>query len=325
MYDIDLDIDFGFDMDGDEVGIFGQVTGEVTNIDNNEWGLLITIEGENGTTVLTSEEWMQTLFLGSEPAVGDTITGYFINQAFMLAIYPPQHAASVIVNHDMKDEHGLPFITVDRFFEHYEGMLTSSDGQLVVNVGDDTNITLQDGEAFDGELAGRMLVVTYYITTRSLPPQALPEQIIVLFEQITTGPAYVDDYFEADDVDPHYDVVINGVPFPGAMAIFVGDDPLFPTHVELAPMAAYLTNTELDWNANTNEVTLVGVNGTISFIVGGYDFVVNGETVTLFQPSVDFYGTVYVPILFFRDVFGMGSAYSQHGVININSEAVDMY
>jgi len=305
---------------------FGQITGEVTNIEDNEWGLTITIVGENGTTNFTSNEWSNTLFLGSAPAVGDTITGFHVMEMFMLSIYPPQHPASVIVNHDFYDEHGLPFITVDRFYEHYEGQLISADGQLVVNIGDDTNITLQDGEVFDGELEGRMLVVTYYITTRSLPPQALPEQIIVLFEQITTGPAYLDDYYlGVDAADPHYDVVINGVPFPGPMAIFVGEDAIFPTHVELAPVALYLTNTDTDIDWNDNAVTLEGINGTISFILGEYDFILNGETVTLNQPSVGFYGNVFVPILFFRDVFGMGSAYSQHGVIYLSLDADDMY
>ena len=309
----------------DEAPIFGSVIGEVVSIeDANEYGdLRIQIDGEDGSTVFMT--YFNTFTLGAAPEVGTTITGYFVMEPFMMAIYPPQHNVTVIVNNDDFQDDGIPFVYVCRFFEHSEGQLISADGELVVNIGDDTDITLQSGEAFDGELAGRMLVVTYAITTRSMPPQAIPIQIIVLYERAVTGPEFVElpDDWVYEDVDDWYCIVIDGEGLVGPHALFMDQDVDFQTHVELIPVAEYL-GAEVEWNLETGEVNLEGLNGNISFIVGSNDFTVNGETVTLHHASEDFYGMLAVPVLFFRDVFGMASAYSFEGRIYIGSEESDM-
>jgi len=321
-----------FDMD--DMPAFGSVTGKIVSIDVNENGdQSIQIEGENGTAVLMT--YFNTFTLGSTPEIGDTVTGYFAMDMPMALIYPPQHMVSVIVNNDSFQDDGLPFVHACRFFERdvnfsgNDGQLISADGQLVINLGgDNTEVTLQNGEAFDGELAGRMLVVTYVMATFSIPPQTTPIQIIVLYERAETGPEFVelpDDWDGGtDDYIPHYDVLIDGEGLVGAHVIFVGEDAIFPTHAELVPVAAAL-GAEVEWNQETNEVVLEGLNGSISFIAGSYDFTVNGETITLYQPSVDFYGTLYVPVLFFRDIYGMPSAYSFEGRIYIDSVESDMH
>jgi len=308
-----------------------QVTGEVVSIETTGFGdQVIQITGDDGTTNLVT--YFNTFFLGDTPEVGDTITGYFILEPFMMAIYPPQHNVSVIVNSSFQDD-GLPFIHVCRFMprdgESFgdNDQLVSLDGELVINLGgENTVITLQNGDDFDGELAGRMLVVTYAMATFSIPPQTTPIEIIVLYERAVTGPESIElpDGWEYDfDFEEWYCIVIDGEGLPGAHAIFMDEDSYFQTHVELVPVAEFL-GAEVEWNQDTNEVTLEGRTGSISFVVGAYDFTVNGETVTLLQPSVDFYGSLYVPVLFFRDVFGMPSAFSFEGRIYINSEECDM-
>jgi len=304
--------------------VFGSVTGEVVSIEDELGDLRIQIEGEDGATVFLT--YFNTLTLGDAPEVGDTITGFYIIEPFMMAIYPPQHTASVIVNNDSFQEDGIPFIHVCRFYgtDLYGGFpqLISADGELVINL--DTEIILQNGEPFDDVLVGRMMVVIYDMTTRSLPPQTTPIQIIVLYERAVTGPETIGDDWEGDtDVDPWYCIVIDGEGLVGAHAIFLDDEVDFQTHVELVPVAEHL-GAEVEWNHDTNEVTLEGRIGSISFIVGSNDFVVNGETITLFHPAVDFYGSLYVPVLFFRDVFGMPTAYSFEGRIYIGSEESDM-
>jgi len=305
--------------------IFGSVTGQVVSIeDANEYGdKRIQIEGEDGATVLVT--YFNTFTMGSAPKVGTNITGFFIQESFMMAIYPPQHNVSVIVNIDEVQEDGIPFVYVCRFFEYGEGQLISSDGELVVNVGDDTDIILQSGEAFDGEIAGRMLVVTYAITTRSLPPQALPIQIVVLYERAVTGPEFVElpEDWEFEDVEPWYCIVIDGEGLVGPNSLFMDWEMSHQSHVELIPVAEFL-GAEVEWNQETNVVTLEGRNGSISFVVGSNDFTVNGETVTLYHASEDFYGMLVVPVLFFSDVFGMASAYAFEGRIYIDSVDTDM-
>ncbi|MCL2377713.1 MAG: copper amine oxidase N-terminal domain-containing protein [Defluviitaleaceae bacterium] len=330
--DVADDSDFDFELPLD-VPVFGFVTGEVVNIDTNDFGeRSIQIEGEQGTAFLTT--YFNTFILGGTPEVGETITGYFALDMPMAMIYPPQHVVSVIVNNDSFQDDGLPFVHVCRFFERSEStfgagdQLISADGELIINLGGDTEITLQNGDAFDGEIAGRMLVVTYAMNTFSIPPQTTPIQIIVLYERAVTGPEFVelpDDWADGlEDWEPHYDIVIDGEGLVGALVIFIGEDAVFPTHLELVPVAEAL-GAEVYWNQSSNTVTLEGLNGNITFTPGSYDFTVNGEIVTLAQPSVDFYGTVYVPILFFRDVFGMASAYSFEGRMYISSTESDMY
>jgi len=311
---------------------FDFVTGEVVNIHtNNADETFFHIEGENGAAVLMT--YFNTLTLGDTPEVGDTVTGYFPLELWMTMIYPPQHMVSVIVNNDSFQDNGIPFVHVCRFYERGDGFgphqqLISGDGELVVNIFDDTDIILQSGEAFDGELAGRMLVVTYAMNTFSIPAQTTPIQIIVLYERAVTGPEFVElpDGWEygVQGFEPHYDIVVEGEGLVGAHVIFVGEDAIFPTHLELAPVAEAL-GAAVEWNRDTNMVTLEGLNGGISFVAGSYDFTVDGETVTLLQPSVNFYGTIYVPILFFRDVFGMASAYSQEGRFFISRVESDMH
>ncbi|MCL2572785.1 MAG: copper amine oxidase N-terminal domain-containing protein [Defluviitaleaceae bacterium] len=314
-------------LDMTEGSIFGNVTGEIVSIDEaiEMGGQRIQIEGEDGATVLMTH--FNTFTLGRAPEVGDTITGFFILEPFMMAIYPPQHTATVIVNNDDVQEDGIPFIHVDRFFTHFDSdQLISADGELVINIGaDTTEVTLQSGDAFEGDFAGRMLLVTYAMSTRSLPPQTTPIQIVVLYEMPVTGPEFVElpDDWEVEDVEPWYCIVVDGEGLVGPLALFMDEEMDFQTHVELMPVAEHL-GAYVNWDQDTNIVTLEGRIGSISFEVGSYEFIVDGETVALYHSSVDFYGTVFVPVLFFRDVFGMPAAYAFEGRIYISSTESDM-
>jgi len=316
-----------YDFQHEEMPVFGSLTGTVVSIEVIDADFsIINVESEYGAAVFMTN--FNTFTLGNEPEIGDTITGHYLLGMPMIAIYPPQYNVSVIVNNDSVQDDGLPFVHVCRFFPlSYgdDGQLISADGQFIVNVGSDTEVILQNGEAFDGELAGRMLVVTYAITTRSLPPQAIPIQIVVLYEMAVTGPEFVelpDDWDFDLDFEPHFDIFIDGEGLADANAIFVGDDAIFPTHVPVEAVANAF-GVQVSWDRDTNIVTMEGLNGAVSFVIGSEDYVVNGETVTI-QASLDFYGTVYVPIRFFSEVFGAGSAYSQHGQIFINIAESDM-
>jgi len=102
-----------------------------------------------------------------------------------------------------------------------------------------------------------------------------------------------------------------------------GED--FPTHVPLLPVAAALGVTVDIVDSFPPEVNMEGRNGQINFTVGVYDFIVAGRSVELWQPSLLIDGEIYVPIPFFRDVFGMGSARWISGHVHLDTEADDMH
>ena len=62
-------------------------------------------------------------------------------------------------------------------------MLTSSDNSLILNMSGRTMVTLPNGQLFNGDLAGKLLLVVYGPTTRSIPAQTAPTQIVVFCTQ----------------------------------------------------------------------------------------------------------------------------------------------
>lgn len=102
---------------------------------------------------------------------GDMITGFYDANAPIPLIYPPQYQAIVIAR-------AVPCqnVKVDFFNED----LVSSDGMLKLNIAPTTRIVLENGQAFTQNPANRYLVVVYGPTTRSIPAQTTPEQIVVL-------------------------------------------------------------------------------------------------------------------------------------------------
>lgn len=92
----------------------------------------------------------------------------------VILIYPPQYHAEVIA----VAEEGRNLKT-DRF----DHDLVSYDGMLKLKSSEETEVVLEDGTPYDGELAERNLVVIYDVSTRSIPAQTTPRKIIVLPEE----------------------------------------------------------------------------------------------------------------------------------------------
>lgn len=103
--------------------------------------------------------------------VGDWITGFYDADAPAILIYPPQLPAVVIGKYSPGST-----ITIDTF----DSQLVSSDGMLKLNVSYETPVFLRNGQPFTGNLANRNLLVVYGASTRSIPAQTSPEQVIVL-------------------------------------------------------------------------------------------------------------------------------------------------
>jgi len=127
---------------------------------------------------------------------------------------------------------------------------------------------------------------------------------------------------EEDYIRPwtNYQVIVNGRPVTGGFyETAAGED--MPTHITLLPVLAAL---EAKVNASygpSGLVTVEGRKGEITFNNDSADFTVNGETIALPHASFVIDGTIYVPFLFFREVFGVGSAYFEGGHVFIDDEA----
>lgn len=103
--------------------------------------------------------------------VGDKITGFYNANVPVPLIYPPQYRAVVIAK-DTRNE----YVKVDYFNEYLE----SSDGQLRLNVSSNTPVLLENGQQFTGNITNRNLIISYSATTKSIPAQTTPAQIIVM-------------------------------------------------------------------------------------------------------------------------------------------------
>ena len=62
----------------------------------------------------------------------------------------------------------------------FNSQLLSSDGSLRLNIAPSTQILLENGQLFNRNPANRNLIVVYGATTRSIPAQTTPSQIIVM-------------------------------------------------------------------------------------------------------------------------------------------------
>ena len=128
-----------------------------------------------------------------------------------------------------------------------------------------------------------------------------------------------------DDVDwSMFPIIIDGNTGVAADWYTVdGED--FPTHIPLMPVAEGLRVLEtvaID-DADPQIITLEGLNGTITFTVGSNEFAVDGNTVELWHSSLLVNDEVYVPISFFRDVFGMGAASWMGGHVHLDTHGAD--
>jgi len=223
---------------------------------------------------------------------GDEITGFYDGKAPMAAIYPPQPEARVIVvglEHDK-------FIKVDRVDKD----LVSEDGQLKLNIGSNTKIILENGEAFDGDLTNRALVVLYSVTTRSIPAQTTPEKIIVLYEK-AVPPIY--EFSDEDNemlakLSQNLIITLNGVAIDG-LKPFVNENGVFMLPVRAVAEAMGL---HVEWFGDTKTVQ---VGNSASLSVGKDAYAKNRMVpVKLGTAPVLKDDSTYVPLDFFTEIIG---------------------
>lgn len=103
--------------------------------------------------------------------VGMPVIGFYDASAPAILIFPPQFEAIV-----MGLDNGWETIMVD----YFDNSLLNQGGTLKLNVTGMTDIILENGQNFTGNLASRDLAVLYGPSTRSIPSITTPTQIVVL-------------------------------------------------------------------------------------------------------------------------------------------------
>ncbi|QJC50783.1 copper amine oxidase N-terminal domain-containing protein [Paenibacillus albicereus] len=286
------------------------VTGKVKEISDSkttEGAKTVSLQDDKGEIIANVTVSGDTYVASPDKLqAGTNWTVYYDANKPMIMIYPPQYTADVLVPVEENTSW-----KVDRFKgEGDAGQLLSKDGQLVLNVSKETPIVLEDGTAFTGDLKGRALAVKYGVTTRSLPPQTSPEQIVVLSEQPETPEepsAYTPDV-------SGFPIVVEGKKLAGPSPYTSKDGTV------MVPLRAVVEalGQKLTWEAST-KTSRIGLATTLQ--VGKDYYVYNkmapielGAAPTL----VD--GKTYVPLHFFRDVMMLNNAYVFEGQIDINNQ-----
>ncbi|MCL2610778.1 MAG: copper amine oxidase N-terminal domain-containing protein [Defluviitaleaceae bacterium] len=290
--------------------------GEVTHYEDE----IITITNTNGgTTRILQDEYT---FVFGEIEVGVHLAFYYRPDLPVALIYPEQLTAVAIVVYNPEDTlfHKADMFQVQDFNDlgatADANRLISMDGELVINIGPDTEILDNEGNNYEGDLNGRNLLVFYSITTRSIPPQTTPSQIIVLPVEgiftltgmMPTLPPINDvesvDLASYDNEEPRdwtgYTIILNSS-IGLTNNILEYDDGVY---VPLRAVTEALGYT-VGWNPATAEVTLTLEDKEVSYL-----------------PTTIIRNRAYVPLSFFRELLGFNNAYFAGGHVQINNEEV---
>lgn len=149
-------------------------------------GLLLDIGGEQPETAFLSDE---TVFLTTAGEIadisavkeGDMVSVFVDGNTPVPLIYPAQYPASYVVLGDGKNYAG---VDIDVYEESDSlGMYLNGAKTLAINADESTSIVTVSGSKTyidHTDLAGRKLAVFYNMMTMSLPPIAIPTQVVVL-------------------------------------------------------------------------------------------------------------------------------------------------
>ena len=202
--------------------------------------------------------------------------------------------------------------------------MISSDGELVIHISDKTPVFFEDGDEARDRLVPeqtlwqlldtRKLIVTYSITTKSLPPQTNPEKVVILYEEIVPLPIDVDQLVS----ELNGEIVVNG-------EIIKAPAPFISDGVVMVPVRAIAEalGFDVNWDAETKGVRLgVAINlqiGKDEYLVGRMAPLSLGTAPVLTDDRT------YVPLSFFRDVISGYTVYVFEGQVVIESaESSDM-
>lgn len=236
-----------------------------------------------------------------EIELGDTITGYFDANALMIMIYPPQY--DIKVAHIENQEQNVKF---DRFNKD----LVSSDNSLKLNIFEDTEIISQDGEAYEGEIADKNLVVIYGVSTRSIPAQTTPSKIVVIEDlNIDSENTETEEELEIEDNVEKEEYVLEEIKAIGEKEIVVNNDVINAPSAYIndqdtvmLPIRAIAEALGYDvkWD-NTTKSVMIGNGISLTIGVDNYNYMRTAPIQLGTSPEI-IDGRTFVPASFFKEV-----------------------
>lgn len=150
---------------------FSGIVTDVSDRDANGCQRMIQLQNNNGE-IVNFVAGPDTYFVDQEKIyTGMYVIGYYDANLPAILIFPPQFNA--LVMGVLSPGQSIKVSSFDR-------NLVSQDGTLRLNLSSQTDIKLENGQDFWGSLTGRDLIVVYGATTRSIPAQTTPSQIIVM-------------------------------------------------------------------------------------------------------------------------------------------------
>ena len=271
---------------------------EIRDPEGVEGSKFISVEDEEGlpANIIISKD---TYVLdNAEITVGSTITGYYDTNKPMIMIYPPQYSAEVVVV-ESEDQNAK--------FDIFNEDLISTDKSLKLNISNDTEIILQDGTVFEGELTNRKIVVVYGASTKSIPAQTTPDKIVVLLEKAEEMPIY--------DVST-MEIVVNNQVIQAPAAYTNEQGTVMVPLRAIAEALGY----EVIWNNETRSVTL----GKDIFLTIGEDNYISGDNAPIqLGTAPELTGErTFIPLNFFKQVIKMNNAYVFEAQIVIDNGEV---
>ena len=107
-------------------------------------------------------------------SVGMNCTFWYLADAPMPLIYPPQYNAAVAA-----EEQKSRMVSVG----YFDSSLVNEDRTLQLNMDQSVEVRTINNQYFQGSPANHNLVVSYSTSTRSIPAQTTPMKVVVLCDQ----------------------------------------------------------------------------------------------------------------------------------------------
>lgn len=174
-------MDFNFNNGENNAGNlrFGWVRGTIVDIMPTRQGgrrangciLFVTLETEDGETVNVILSPATFVVDFETLSVGMNCTFWYLADAPMILIYPPQYNA-VVAAQDKNSR----MVDVSRYGQD----LVNQERTLQLKLDRSVDVRTTNNQYFQGSPAGHDLVVIYETSTRSIPAQTTPKRIVVL-------------------------------------------------------------------------------------------------------------------------------------------------
>lgn len=152
---------------------FIPITGVISNISsmsNDCCSSMVSIRNSDGITNFVLSP--STYVVQETPLrIGMRITAFYDASLPVPLIFPPQYQAVFITR-------AQPNETV--FAGYFGNDLVSEDNSLRLNIARTTEVITSNGQRFTCDLGGRLLLVYYTASTRSIPAQTTPRRVIVI-------------------------------------------------------------------------------------------------------------------------------------------------